>query len=47
MLTISEELLDLYPDIEELLEVLDITPLEVVEILLKHGYVTVPEFLER
>lgn len=46
-LTLSEELLDIYPDLEDLLEVLDLTPLEVVDILIKHGYAKVPEFLER
>ena len=40
-----EELLSLY-ELEELFEVLDITPYDVVTILLKHGYVTLPPFLE-
>lgn len=40
-----EELLSLY-ELEEMFEVLDITPHEVVTILLKHGYVTLPPFLE-
>jgi hypothetical protein len=40
-----EELIDLY-DTEELFEVLDITIDEVVRILLKHGYVQLPPFLE-
>jgi hypothetical protein len=40
-----EELLDLY-ELEELFEVLDVTPYEVVTILLRHGYATLPPFLE-
>ena len=41
-----EELLELYPDLEELFEVLDITPYEVVAALVKRGLVTLPPFLE-
>jgi GTP cyclohydrolase I len=41
-----KELLDLY-GIEEALEVLDITPERVLEILLESGHVVLPEFLER
>jgi hypothetical protein len=40
-----EDLLDLY-ELEELFEVLDVTPYEVVTILLRHGYATLPPFLE-
>jgi len=40
-----EELLDLYP-LEELFEVLDITPYDVVRHLLDAGLVTLPPFLE-
>jgi hypothetical protein len=39
-------LIDLYP-LEELFEVLDITPERVLEILLSGGHVVLPEFLER
>lgn len=39
-------LLELFPDLEELFEVLDITPQEVVEALLKHGLVALPPYLE-
>jgi len=42
-----KEFLDLYPDLEEAFEALDITPYEVIEVLLKHGYVELPPFLER
>lgn len=41
------ELLELYPDLEELFEVLDITPQEVIEHLLENGLVELPPFLER
>lgn len=37
----------MYPDLEELFEVLDITPLEVLEVLLEGGHIELPEFLER
>lgn len=46
-MTPLEELLELYPDLEELFEVLDITPLEVLEILLEGGHIEVPDYLER
>jgi riboflavin biosynthesis pyrimidine reductase len=39
-------LIDLYP-LEELFEVLDITPERVLEILLEGGHVVLPEFLDR
>lgn len=39
-------LLDLYPDLDELFEVLDITPYRVVEILLKGGHVDLPPYME-
>lgn len=41
------ELIELYPDLEELFEVLDITVQEVIEHLLEHGMVQLPPFLER
>ena len=41
-----EELLDLYPDLDELFDVLDITPYNVVKALLKQGLVTLPPFLD-
>lgn len=41
-----EELLDLY-ELEELFEVLEITPYDVLAILLTGGHVVLPEFLER
>lgn len=41
-----EALLDLFPDLEELLEQLDITPLEVLEILYLGGHIKLPEYLE-
>ena len=47
MLDQIEELLDLYPDYEELFETLDITPYEVIDILVKHGYVSLPDYLRR
>lgn len=40
------ELLDLY-SLEELFEVCDITSEEVVEVLLRHGHITIPEHIER
>ena len=41
-----EMLLDLYPDLEELFDVLDITPHEVVSHLLAYGLVALPPFLD-
>ncbi len=41
------ELLELYPDLEELFEDLDITPQEVIEHLLEIGLVQLPPFLVR
>ena len=41
-----DQLLELYPDLEELFEVLDITPREVIECLLASGQITLPPFLE-
>lgn len=41
-----KELLELY-DLDELFDVLDITPQEVVEHLLEVGLVKLPPFLER
>ena len=41
-----EQLLELYPDLEELFEVLDITPLEVLEALFNLGLIKIPEYLE-
>jgi hypothetical protein len=38
-------LLEIYPDLSELFEVLDIEPWRVIEILLKGGHVSLPEFL--
>ena len=40
------ELLELYT-IEEALEVLEVTPYEVIEMLLRHGYAELPPFLQR
>lgn len=42
-----EELLDLFPDLDELFEQLDITPLQVLEILYQGGHITIPTYLER
>lgn len=39
-------LLELYPDLEELFEVLDITPQRVLEVLLRGGHVDLPPFME-
>jgi hypothetical protein len=39
-------LLEVYPDLEELFEVLDITPQRVLEVLFKGGHVSLPPFLE-
>ena len=39
-------LLELYPDLDELFESLDITPFEVLRILLIQGHVVLPPFLE-
>ena len=41
-----EELLNLYPDLEELFEVLEVTPYDVVSALLQRGLVVLPPFLE-
>lgn len=41
-----EMLLEVYEDLEELFEVLDITPYEVVNHLIKHGLVALPPFLD-
>lgn len=41
-----QELLDLY-SVEELFEVCDITNEEVVEILLRNGYIKIPAHIER
>lgn len=41
-----DELLELY-ELEEVFEVLDITPREVIEILLAGGHAILPPFLER
>ena len=42
-----EEFLELYPDLEEAFEVLDITPVEALEALYEHGLVQIPDFLQR
>lgn len=42
-----KEFLELYPELEEAFEALDITPYEVIEVLLRHGYIELPPFLER
>ena len=39
-------LLEVYPDLEELFEVLDITPQRVLEVLFKGGHVDLPPWLE-
>jgi len=41
------ELIELYPDLDELFDVLDITIEDVLEILLLGGHISIPEFLER
>ncbi len=41
-----EDLLNLY-DLEELLERLDITPFEVLQVLHKHGYIDIPNYVRR
>lgn len=41
-----EELLELFP-LEELFEHLDITPYQVLKILLDGGHVNIPPYLER
>lgn len=40
------ELLETYESLEEVFEVLDIDPEEVIEILLKGGYVALPDWLD-
>lgn len=40
-------LIELYPDLDELFESLDITPFEVLRILLAGGHVSLPPFLEQ
>ena len=40
-----DTLLEVYPDLDDLFEVLDITPFEVVEILLRIGRISLPPFL--
>jgi hypothetical protein len=47
MLDPLEELLELYPDLEELFEALDITPYEVLQALLTGGHIVLPDYLER
>lgn len=42
-----KELLEVYPDLDELFDVLDITVQEVIEHLLEAGLVKLPPFLER
>ncbi len=42
-----EDLLRLHPDLEEVFEILDITPLEVIEILIRQGYVEIPDYVRR
>lgn len=37
----------MFPDLEELFERLDITPLEVLEVLLEGGHISIPDYLER
>lgn len=39
-------LMDLYPDLEELFEVLDIEIQEVLTILVRGGHVKLPDFIE-
>jgi hypothetical protein len=39
-------LLEVYPDLDELFEVLDITPHRVLEVLFKGGHVELPPWLE-
>lgn len=41
-----EQLLELFPDLEELFENLDITPIQVLEALYAHGLIKIPEYLE-
>lgn len=38
-------MLELYPDLEELFEVLDITPAQVLEILIQGGHVELPDYV--
>lgn len=42
-----ETLIELCPDLEELFDTLDITIFEVVQALVKHGYVELPEYVTR
>lgn len=39
-------LIDLYPDLDELFDVLDIEIEEVIEILIRGGHVKLPEYVE-
>lgn len=41
------EFLDLYPNLEEAFEVLDITPEDAIAALLSDGLVVLPPFLQR
>ena len=45
MLNKIDHLLEIHPDLEELFEVLDITPYVVIKILLEGGHVVMPEYL--
>ena len=47
MLDEIEELLLLHPDLEDLFDVLDVTVYEVIETLIKHGKVELPEYVRR
>jgi hypothetical protein len=41
-----ERFVELYPSFEDILDVLDITPVEVVTILVSNGYAKLPPFLD-
>lgn len=45
-MSMIDELLELH-ELEEIFEILDITPYEVISILVKHGYVELPDYVRR
>lgn len=41
-----ERLLDVHPDLDELFDILDITPERVIEILVDGGHVELPDYIK-
>ena len=40
-----DHLLEIYPDLDDLFDQLEITPYDVIKILLKGGHIVMPEYL--